>query len=200
MTSPLKCRLISWRETHRLGLKIAGRIREQSWRPDVIVAIARGGFTPARILCDALDVDTLTSIALKHYRPGGVSEQQVRIQDPLSITIHRRDVLLVDDVNDSGETLSLAVDYLDSWRPASLKVAVLHHKTSSGFQPHFFGARVIRWRWLVYPWALCEDVGSFIARMEPVPESPGEAAQRLRDSHGIRVDESVLSSIMAAGR
>lgn len=198
MTSSLKCRLISWREVHRLGLKIAGRIREQSWCPDLVVAIARGGFTPARILCDALHVDTLTSIALKHYRPGGISEPCVRIQDPLSITIHRRNILLVDDVNDSGETLKLAVDYLDSWRPASLRVAVLHHKTSSGFQPHFFGARVIRWRWLVYPWALCEDVGSFITRMEPVPASPAEAAQRLQAIHGIRVDESMLSSIMAA--
>jgi hypoxanthine phosphoribosyltransferase len=200
LNGALECRLISWREIHRLGLKIAGRIREQSWRPDLVVAIARGGFTPARILCDALHVDTLTSIALKHYRPGGVSEQRVCIKDPLSITIHRRSVLLVDDVNDSGETLNLAVDYLDSWRPASLRVAVLHHKTSSRFRPHFHGTRVIHWRWLVYPWALCEDVGSFIARMEPVPETPAEAAQRLRAIHGIRVDESMLSSIMAAGK
>jgi len=200
MTDALKCRLISWREIHRLGLKIAANVRENSWRPDVVVAIARGGFAPARILCDALHVDILTSIALKHYRPGGVSEQRVCIKDPLSITIHRCNVLLVDDVNDSGETLKLAVDYLDSWRPASLRVAVLHHKTSSSFRPQFFGARVIRWRWLVYPWAVCEDIGSFIERMEPAPRTPTEAAQRLRTIHGIRVDESMLSSIMAAAR
>ena len=122
----------------------------------------------------------------------------MRIKYPLRVNIHRRCVLLVDDVNDSGDTLTLAADYLRSWSPASLKVAVLHHKTTAAYRPDFIGARVLKWRWLIYPWALREDIGAFIDRMDPPPENIAEATRRLQEDYGVRLTESVLAPIFLA--
>ncbi|MGC8855160.1 MAG: phosphoribosyltransferase [Halothiobacillaceae bacterium] len=48
--------LVSWASFHRLARDLAQRIRASNFQPDMIVAIARGGVVPARVLCDYLDI------------------------------------------------------------------------------------------------------------------------------------------------
>jgi hypoxanthine phosphoribosyltransferase len=35
--------------------------------------------------------------------------------------------------------------------------AVLQHKTCSAFTPDFYVQKIIKWRWIIYPWARYED-------------------------------------------
>ena len=55
----IKCKLVKWEEVVEWCRKLAEKIKESGWRPDLIVAIARGGYTPARLLCDFLDIHDL---------------------------------------------------------------------------------------------------------------------------------------------
>lgn len=193
----MRCELITWNAVYRLSRILAGKIREAGFRPDVIVAIARGGYVPARILCDLLDVGALTGFRIEHYTAGAHKEQAALLRYPLSADLRGLNVLVVDDVSDTGDTLELALQHVAARGAAAVKVAVLHHKTVSSFRPDFFGAKVTKWRWIIYPWAVVEDITGFIRRMAPPPGSIEEATQRLGRDYGLRVPRSALEDAYA---
>ena len=191
------CELISWHEVYRLCRKLSERIITSGYRPDLIVAVARGGYVPARLLCDFIGINELTSIRVEHYYPGAKKQTEARIRDPLSADIAGRRVLLVDDVNDSGDTFRVAVPYLQSFQPAELRTAVAHSKTVSDFAEDYCGKRILKWRWIIYPWAVVEDLGAFMQAMSPKPATAEEAQKRLLECHGVRVKRETLEHIFA---
>jgi len=180
--------------------RLGRALLESDFRPDVIVAIARGGFVPARFLCDFLQVRKLSSIRVQHYRAGAQKDSQATITIPLSIDIEGANVLLVDDVNDTGTTLVAASSHLKSFSPAALRTAVLHEKTST-IQPADFRVVVVRqWRWILYPWAVVEDVGQFVRDMRPAPCSVDEIRARLDDQYGFVPSPTQLDRVLHFGR
>lgn len=192
----LRCEVVSWGEVCRLASRLARIIRAADYHPDIVVAIARGGWIPARLLCDQLNLFNLVSLRIAHY-VGAEKSAQARMMDPFGVDIRDKNVLLVDDVNDSGDTLQLALDHLRAQGPRKLRVAVLHHKQVASLEPDFYAMRVIRWRWITYPWAVVEDLGGFIRRMQPVPATLEEAAVRLQQDYRIKVSRRTLEDIFA---
>jgi hypoxanthine phosphoribosyltransferase len=103
-------------------------VRGAGFQPEVIVAIGRGGYMPARIVSDYLAVH---------------KERFARIRYPLTAETAGKRVLLVDDVSDSGDTFEVAIAHLrERGAPAELRTAVLHQKTVSRFTPDFCPAVV----------------------------------------------------------
>ena len=197
MEKDFRCELISWRRVYLLARKLAFMINSDNFQPDVIVAIARGGYVPARILCDFLDVKTLASIRIEHYLPGASKQKMARLTDPLAIDIKGKNVLLVDDVNDTGDTLELAVHHLKDFLPKDVRVAVLNHKTTSGFHPEYFSNRIIKWRWLLYPWAVMEDISGLLAKIDSQPSTVGEAASVFLETYRCKVPRQLLEDAFA---
>jgi hypoxanthine phosphoribosyltransferase len=198
MAEKMRCELISWSEVQRQCLRLAGMIRESGYRPDLIVAIGRGGYVPARLLCDYLHIMDLTSIRLEHYLPGAARQKKTRIRYPLKADIKGLRVLLVDDVNDTGDTLVAATEHLQTFHPADLRTAVIHEKTVSCTSADYYARRVIEWRWLIYPWAVNEDVSGFLKRMEPLPESPEAAQKLLAERFNIKLPLQRINDIFAS--
>lgn len=186
--------LISWTEVTRLIDRLATQIRASDFKPDIIVAIARGGYVPARLLCDQLDIYNLTAIRVTHYLAGAHKTEQAQLVEPLHTDIGQANVLLVDDVDDSGDTLQLAQQHLQNHRPGKLKTAVLHHKPVSSLLPDYFARKIVTWRWITYPWALLEDVTDFLSRLEPPVSSPEEAAKRLQAQFQLTPPQKVLTA------
>ena len=102
MTEPFRCELVSWNRVYQLSRLLAAGIREQGFAPDLVVAIARGGYVPARILCDQLHITQLSSIQVTHYQAGASKRKCARLIAPFNRDIRNRRVLIVDDVNDTG--------------------------------------------------------------------------------------------------
>lgn len=199
MPPGIPCELIGWDRFRELARRLALAVRDAGFRPDMIVAIGRGGYLPARILSDHLDIFDLASVKIEHYR-GAHRERVARVRYPLNADIGGRRVLLVDDVSDSGDTFEVAVRHLrECGEPTALKTAVLHHKTVASVTPDFYAEAVREWRWIVYPWAVMEDLRSFLRDMEPPPASTAEFAARLRERHGIEPDEWILADVLAQG-
>lgn len=196
-TPPLQRELVSWDAVHDLARKLARQIAESGYRPDIIVAIGRGGWVPGRILSDFIGQMDLTSFKIEHYRSARrIKVAQVRY--PLAADVRGRRVLLVDDVADSGETFAVALAHLKRrGAPAELRTAVLHYKTVSAFVPDYYAQKVIKWRWIIYPWAIAEDVGSLIRAMEPRPAGVDAVAQRLVAEHGLRLPRKILRDLLA---
>jgi len=59
---------VSWATVHGLARRLAAKIADSGYRPDLIVAIGRGGYVPGRLLSDWLGIMDLTSFKIEHYR------------------------------------------------------------------------------------------------------------------------------------
>jgi hypoxanthine phosphoribosyltransferase len=182
---------------HRLCRLLAEKVRQSGFRPEIIVAVGRGGWMPGRVLSDLLGVMDLTEFKIEHYRAARRAPE-ARVRYPLSAPVLGRRVLLVDDVSDTGDTYRVALAHLQALGPpAQVLTAALHHKTVSSFTPDLYAARVVRWRWLIYPWAVVEDLAGFVAAMTPRPTDRAAIAERLRAEHGLRVTGPVLDDVIA---
>ena len=155
--------MVSWEDSARLARLLAELLKEENDRPpDLVIAIGRGGYVPARVVCDELLTTHLTSIRLEHWGPAAFRKANALVKYPLACSVEGMDLLVIDDVTDTGETLSTAVGYLYQLRPARIRTGVLHHKISSGFTPDYYAELVSDWRWILYPWAVHEDLCGFL--------------------------------------
>ncbi len=195
MAKKIHCELISWAEVQRLCRRLAGLVRASGYDPDIVIAIGRGGYVPARLLCDCLDIMALTSIKIEHYLSGASRQEQAVVRYPLKADIRGQRVLLVDDVNDTGDTLDVAIEHLQTFHPGEIRTAVMHHKTTTSFIVDYYARKVIKWRWLIYPWAVYEDIAGFLGRMSPPPQSLADARQRLADQFDIAIPLQRLEDI-----
>ena len=73
---------------------------------------------------------TMDFMAVSSYGVGTTSTGAVRITKDLSFDIEGRDVLIVEDILDSGATLHYLTQYLQNRRPASIRIATLLDKPS----------------------------------------------------------------------
>lgn len=194
---PTRFELVSWNRFYTLARLLALKIREAGFRPDAVVAIARGGYVPGRILCDFLGVTNLVSIRIEHYL-GMRMEKEARIVHPISADLSSLRVLIVDDLTDSGDTFRVAIAHLrESAKPAEIRTAALHFKTVSSFAPDFYARKVVKWRWISYPWARIEDIAGLAKDMAPRPGNPDELAERLWRDHSLRLPHSTLRDVLA---
>ncbi|MCD6388651.1 MAG: phosphoribosyltransferase [Desulfobulbaceae bacterium] len=197
MTDEFHCELISWNQIYRLARHLYQKIDKNGYKPDIIVAIARGGYIPARILCDFMGIYNLTSIRIVHYVAGAKKQKQARLDIPLCCDILDKKVLVVDDVSDTGDTFDVAIPYLKSLEPAEIKTAVLNHKKTASCQPDFYAEKVIKWRWLIYPWAVIEDISGFIAQMDTPPVTPDDAIRRLKKKYHCQVPKKIMEDVFS---
>ncbi|GAA0849675.1 hypothetical protein GCM10009113_29740 [Marinobacter szutsaonensis] len=179
--------------------EVARHILASRFRPDMIVAVARGGFMPARFLCDFLNLGALSSIRVQHYEAGASKGEEARVTIPLATDIRGARVLVVDDVNDSGDTLRAARSYLEPLGPAELRTAVLHEKLVTTCPADFSAGEVRKWRWILYPWAMVEDIAQFIREMVPAPHDAEETLQRLQACYGLELTPTQLSRVVYFG-
>jgi hypothetical protein len=160
-----RCELISFNEVLRLSKTLARKIKASGYMPDLIVAIGRGGYVPGRLVSDFLLFSDLTSMKIEHYTRAADMLEETKIKFPIPENIAGKKILIVDDVTDTGETLKLAVDYVLSLNTTNVRTAVLQHKTCSAFTPDFYAQKILKWRWIIYPWARYEDLAGFAEKI-----------------------------------
>jgi len=174
-----KCELISFNEVLRLSKILSRKIKDSGFIPDLIVAIGRGGYVPGRLISDFLLFNNLTSMKIEHYKRAADMREEARIRYPLSVDITGKKILIVDDVTDTGDTFLLAVDYVWSLKAAEVKTAVLQHKTCSAFVPDLYAQKILKWRWIIYPWARYEDLAGFTEKI--IRDRPLDLSQILSE-------------------
>ncbi len=189
----IKCLHYSWSDVIGLCELLARKVKESGFKPDVIVAVARGGWVPARILCDYLDVRELYSVKTEHWGVVATPDGEARITQPLNVDLKGKRVLIVDDVADTGETIKVVVEHVKSFSPLEVRIAVVDYKKTSSFAPDFYASVMDEWKWIVYPWSLREDVKDLLKRKGV--SDVGEAVSYLR-SIGVDVDEGFVRDVL----
>jgi hypoxanthine phosphoribosyltransferase len=155
----------SYSQIHKSVRRLAEQVQASGYRFDLIVAIATGGFIPARILKTFLKVPILT-VGISYYDINNqptTQPQTVQWIDEVEKKLTGKRILLVDEVDDSRITLEYCLRELLSYHPADIAVAVLHNKRKpkGGSLPdeisHYFAAEELEDRWICYPWD-AEDI------------------------------------------
>ena len=103
-----RCEILSWNRVVRDTIKLSKSIIDSGFKPDIVVAIGRGGYVPARILCDYLLIRDLTSIKVEHWGIVATETEKAVIKFRLCTDIKDKSVLLVDDITDTGDTLRVS--------------------------------------------------------------------------------------------
>lgn len=106
------------------------------FRPDTLIAIARGGMTLAHALSMSLDVRNLQSIRIESY-DGELQRDTLTIRGECDFSLSKH-VLIIDDIIDSGQTLDELLKYFRMRYPhVTFKSAALYTKPSARVQPDY---------------------------------------------------------------
>lgn len=190
-----KCYLVSWKESYRLAKVLARKIKSSGFKPDLVIGIARGGLVPARVVCDFLLLKDLAAVKIEHWGIAATLGKAV-IKFPLPVDISGKNVLIVDDVVDTGDTYSVLMDYLKEKNPSEVRTAVLHYKTCSTTIPDYWAEKQDKWEWIIYPWAVYEDLTGFIIKVLTGPMTLPDIKKGLMDDYNIKISNKDLLEIL----
>ena len=113
-------------------------------KPDVIVAIARGGLTLAHHLAEIFEIREVFTINAVSYN----KTQKTEKIDIFNIPDLNgfQDVLIVDDISDSGDTFIKVTNILKEKYPnLNLKTLSIFYKPTSKFKPDFYFHKTDEW-------------------------------------------------------
>lgn len=95
----------------------------------MLIGVLRGSFVFMADLCRAIDLPcTLDFMSVSSYGKGTKSNGQVQITKDLSEDISGRHVIVIEDILDSGNTLSYLLKMLENRNPASIRLCTLLDK------------------------------------------------------------------------
>ncbi|MFH0816290.1 MAG: phosphoribosyltransferase [Methanobacteriota archaeon] len=187
MPEDIRCKVVTWSEIDHWAEKVACKMEASGYTPDVVVGLTRGGWVPARILCDQLVCKNLFSIKVEHWGITARTDNKAKLVQELAVDIKGKKVLLVDDITDTGESLKLSIDHVKSKGPADVKCATLLHINHSKTVPDFYGVEVKKenWRWFIFPWNFKEDLGNLIGKLDGAPKDPQTIKKMLKKCYEI---------------
>lgn len=126
--------------------RVANEILErEQGRPLTVIAIMTGSIVFLADLIRKLDMPLRVGVIQTSSYRDGSSRGRLTINSDMMPDIKDRDVLIVDDIFDTGHTLFEVIALLDEMQPRSVKSAVLMHKVSRtevSIKPDYVGFEI----------------------------------------------------------
>ena len=140
-------KIISWSDYDELVSSIASQLGD--WEPDAIVGLTRGGLVPAVSLSHRYNAKLYClNISLRDGKASSAGFDWRRLEK-------YENILIVDDINDSGATLWEVANQIYGRMIAKPKFAKLVSKETSEFDNLIFGDKINKTEeddWVVFPW------------------------------------------------
>ena len=156
---------LKYREVENHCLNIGKEIEASDWKPDYIVGLTRGGLLPAALLSQLLGARMNSlDVSLRDHTDGMGPESNCWMAED---ALYGKNILIVDDINDTGETLSwIAADWKTLCLPSdprwenvfgnNVRVAAIVNNVTSDFESvSYWGQEINRTEdntWVVFPW------------------------------------------------
>jgi len=150
---------------------IARQLESDSWKPDVLVGVGRGGLVPAAYLSHR----TGTTLLSVDHSAGDAAFADELLAKLAAKTRNEQRILIVDDINDSGTTIAYLRGVLAAHGGVEphVRVAVLISNVSSKAGVEYAGTEIDRAqdkRWFVFPWEAVAKVDTLVGEAKEVPE------------------------------
>ncbi len=122
--------LITEEEVGRLVKRLAGEISEDFRdKYPLLLGILKGSFVFMADLVRLIEIPVeVDFIRLSSYGSAKVSSGKVRVVHGLNSEVKGRDVVIIDDIVDTGLATSFVIGYLHRRKPASVRVCALLDK------------------------------------------------------------------------
>lgn len=149
--------VLTWEAFGTATRALAELVVASGWQPDVVVAVARGGLLPGGAVAYALGAKAIGTVNVEFYTDVGATLDDPRLLPPATdlSQISGQEVLVVDDVADSGRTLALVVELLAE-HGIQARTAVLYDKPRSVVRPDYAWRRTDAW--ITFPWSALPPV------------------------------------------
>ena len=117
--------------------EIAAQIdRDYAGKEPMLISVLRGSFIFMADLVRSITLPcTVDFMAVSSYGAGTTSSGQVKITKDLSESLEGRDIIVVEDILDSGNTLSYLFQLLQARHPAPVRLCTLLDKPSRRTKP-----------------------------------------------------------------
>jgi hypoxanthine phosphoribosyltransferase len=185
---------MSWDRFYSLARRAADKIIKSGYNVDLIVGLARGGWVFSRVLCDFLGVKDLLSLKVEHWGITATPDGEAKIKYPFKLDLTGRFVLVVDDISDTGKSLTVATKYIQTMNPSDVRTATLILLKGSSFKPDFYG-EVNTWRWVVFPWNYVEDMCNLIPRVSE-NASLTEIRAKMKENFDLELSEDDVEKML----
>ncbi|MBU2958709.1 xanthine phosphoribosyltransferase [Paracoccus sp. 1_MG-2023] len=136
---------VSWDQLHRDARALAWRLDGRDWR--AVVAITRGGLVPAMIVARELDIRTIDTISVKSYHKQEQGGLKVLKSPDAELMGDGEDILVIDDLVDSGRTLELVRQMYPK-----AHLGTVYAKPKGKPQVHTYVTEVSQDTWIFFPW------------------------------------------------
>ena len=144
--------ILTWSRFGDATRELASAVVSSGFRPDLVLSIARGGLTVGGALAYALDLKNCFTINVEYYT--GVDQRLdlpvVLPPVPDPVAMHDLNVLVADDVADTGHTLAMVREFC-AGTVREVRSAVLYQKSDSVISPEYVWRRTDRW--IAFPWS-----------------------------------------------
>ena len=144
--------VLTWEGFGAASRDLAQTIADSGFKPEIIVAVARGGLLPAGALSYSLGVKLSDAINIEFYTDVHETLPDPVLLAPLLDTenLTGKSLLVVDDVADSGRTLALVIDILKQYG-GDVRSAVIYGKPHSVVEADYVWRKTDQW--IVFPWS-----------------------------------------------
>lgn len=155
----MKTTTLNWQDIERCCVEICKKIKGSNIRIDAIVSVQRGGGIPSVIMSHLLEISDFYTIGIRTTSSENIRAKRfdmpiMHVPDALK-NIENMSVLIIDDVTNTGNTLSYAKREIEKYHPKNCITAALiwDGDNSSACMADFYADYSPCW--VVFPW---EDV------------------------------------------
>ena len=200
MSTKMKCKIVTYEEVHDMVRNLSDKAKKAGCKPTTIVGLARGGWVPARLMCDCLGITDLISLKVEHWLETGKTKDEATIRYPLMADLRGKRLLVVDDIADTGKSLIASTNYLRKFAPGDIKTATMQYMPTSAFKPDYCAEEVKVWTWFIYPWNWIEDTTTMIVRLLETRKeqvwNPADISAGLQEFFEIHWNQRMMSYML----
>jgi hypoxanthine phosphoribosyltransferase len=184
----------TWNQIYRMLLNLADKIRNSSFRPDVIVGVSRGGWPPARVISDLMGNANLANVRAEFYLGVAETKKEPLLTQPVSVEVKDKKVLIVDEIADTGKSLKLVKEHIAEKGASEVKIATIYYKPWSIVKPDYYEMETSRW--VVFPWEIKETVRKIVKKHKDQKDlTEKEAAKLVKAGISAQLLEKFLTEI-----
>ncbi len=162
MNSEIEFEVPSWNQIYSMLLNLTDRIRENGFKPEIIAGVSRGGWPPARVLSDLLGNPNLANVRAEFYIGVAETKGEPTLTQPISMQVKGKQVLVVDEVADTGKSLKLVKEHIIEQGARDVRIATVYYKPWSIIKPDYYEKETSNW--IVFPWEIKETVRKVVKK------------------------------------
>ena len=142
--------IVSWEGFEKTCSQLADKIKLEYPQVNCLVGIARGGLAPLTYFSQLLNIKEISIISVKSYEGEHKQKQTFLFNPNTKMAFWGKNVLLIDDICDTGDTITMCYGLLYG-KCTELKTVTPYYKPkSSKYKPDFYSEETESW--VQFPW------------------------------------------------